>query len=1604
MSVIDERIVSMSFDNSRFQQNAQNTMDSLSALDESINEYTNNTSKSFLDLSDGLSRMDVIFAGFYEKIGGYLADLTMKGIAFSKSLSIDQVTAGFGKYTAETLAVQTIVSNTNNTLDHTYEILGDILDYTDKTSYHYDSMTNTMAKFANQGVELDQAALAVKGIANWAAISGAGIEKADITMNALIKSMASGNMQMREWRTISQVANMGTAQFKDTLIQTAQAMAKEGKASKDWLKITSENFESEDGVFGTKKLITSDVMLEVLKKYGDETSDLGRKALAAASEAKTFGEAIGAVKDAVSTGFGTSFRYLFGNYDEARKFWTMVQDMMREVFTIGIEFRNNILKTWHELGGYEDMVQGIADAWEALKNVVAPIGEIVKEVFNIKPAEKYADKLREITRTFKNWAERAKNITSINTSDYKEYISELQHLPQLINGDKKGVFQSIIGDPDVSTGTLYKITKSFNDDGVLIGITSEKMSDGISSLYGEMGVFQDRAWDFYGTFKNILELFKTGKDNVISFVKNITPAFNGIGRVAKNIYLAASDIIYFVTQLSKAAKEVNFFGRIAKSIASIISTILSPVFSLINTVLGKVGGKFNSLGHDGEKLKDVLNTIASGFEKFANIVTSKALGPLINIITKAFTKFTDVIKPIGGILSKAGSAFTEFFNKIGGDKGGGSEKAVTFLSAFGKAISAILDAVSKVAGKAIRKLKEFFSNFDLNKILATVKNLLINGLLVMLMSFVKNLAWISSNIESATRGMKRARVAMVLIPVAAALLALAAAMAMIAAIEPEQMAGAFGAIAVLMGEITAMTKIMQKSSKDMGGAQALTKTASAMTIMASAVFILAKAVVRLGNMSLGDLAKGVGGIGVLLAELVAAFKILASTNEKELVRGSGALVVMAAALDVLVIAVKSLGKMPIENLGKGIGSITILLAELVAAFKILSSSNEKEIIRGSGALIAIVSGIDLLVIAVKSLGKMSIGDLGKGLGSLTILMIELVAAFKILASSNEKEIIRGASSMIMMAAAVDLLSIAIKVLGSMPLADLAKGVGAVVVSLAGICAAFKLLPKGNVVQAGISLSLISVALIPFAVALKMIASMDLASIAIAVGTLAASLTILCIALNAANGALMGAVALSIISAALIPFAIAMDLLANIPFLGLVKGMGALIVAFGAFILLAPSLVAVLPVLNGMSNAILKIGLGVAALSAALIALNIIGPAALGLLTDLMTTIISSIPDIAKAVGLGLIAIIEVLTDSIEPIKELVRVILDAVIEIILEFAPKAAIAAIEILTVILEAIAAHMPRIVKAGGDIVVAFLLGLGEQMVRIAEAGFMMLITLINGIAEALRGNTDALLDAGWNLLTAIWEGFWKGILALPTKLYEAGSVIIAGLLDGLGIDLVKVKEWVLDLPRKVKDWILDRWNDLTEAGGNIVKGLKEGISNWWNNLGIVQWFKRKIGGLTSGAKEVLDEHSPSRVFAEIGRYIDEGLILGIENYSDKVNDASANMGKDAIDSMRGAIGDISDVVTGDFEEPVIRPVVDLSEVEKGASSIDDMLSNNYSLGLSASAGLDRTAGQNSDIYSPTINMTINGAQGQDVSELADIVADRINRTLRSRERVWA
>lgn len=427
MPNIDERVVQMTFDNKQFEAGVSESLKTLDDLKKALNfdeveGSLKNIENAFnnLDLSGLANSVDFI-ASRFEPLGkiadaalGRIAD---KALDAGKKITdaffgFSDFSAGQGKYETQTKAVQTITNATGKSVDEVEKVLARLQNYTDETSYDFAEMVSSIGKFTSVGIELERAEAAMEGIASEAAKSGAGKAEANRAMYNFAQALSTGYVKLIDWKSIEN-ANMATKEFKETLIETAieeGVLERKGNGVGEMLKKTSSGTKKVNVDFKSfnqtlsEEWLTSDVLIKTLEKYADTTTDFGLAAYHAAQEALTWSDALGAVKDAVSSGWMDSFKYMFGNLDEARVLWTDVANALVEYVDIFASWRNEILKSWHELGGYNDMIEAASNLWQTFMNIVRGVGEALTNVFPILKPENMTQVLTEATKKLKDWS------------------------------------------------------------------------------------------------------------------------------------------------------------------------------------------------------------------------------------------------------------------------------------------------------------------------------------------------------------------------------------------------------------------------------------------------------------------------------------------------------------------------------------------------------------------------------------------------------------------------------------------------------------------------------------------------------------------------------------------------------------------------------------------------------------------------------------------------------------------------------------------------------------------------------------------------------------------------------------------------------------------------------------------------------------------------------------------------------------------------------------------------------------------------------------------------------------------------------------------------
>ncbi len=155
-----------------------------------------------------------------------------------------------------------------------------------------------------------------------------------------------------------------------------------------------------------------------------------------------------------------------------------------------------------------------------------------------------------------------------------------------------------------------------------------------------------------------------------------------------------------------------------------------------------------------------------------------------------------------------------------------------------------------------------------------------------------------------------------------------------------------------------------------------------------------------------------------------------------------------------------------------------------------------------------------------------------------------------------------------------------------------------------------------------------------------------------------------------------------------------------------------------------------------------------------------------------------------------------------------------------------------------------------------------------------------------DITSGAVTFFSDMGSRILSAFsgaWDGIVQGFYQVNASIAEAGSQIMA-----------EVGSW----PGKIQSFFADAINWLVDAGRNVVQGLINGISGMIDSA--VAKAKELAGAVKNAVTGFLGIHSPSRVMADIGGFIGQGLIDGLESKKSQIEKTAQGIGQSVRDAF--------------------------------------------------------------------------------------------------------
>ena len=260
---------------------------------------------------------------------------------------------------------------------------------------------------------------------------------------------------------------------------------------------------------------------------------------------------------------------------------------------------------------------------------------------------------------------------------------------------------------------------------------------------------------------------------------------------------------------------------------------------------------------------------------------------------------------------------------------------------------------------------------------------------------------------------------------------------------------------------------------------------------------------------------------------------------------------------------------------------------------------------------------------------------------------------------------------------------------------------------------------------------------------------------------------------------------------------------------------------------------------------------------------------------LVNVAVSKLPEF---LSMGVQILSSLASGIVQSIPTLVAAVPQIVAEIgeaLTELLPQVLNMGVQLLDQLVSGIETGLPDMVARLPQIVDNFLSFLTEHLPDILDKGVEMLNSLVNGIINTIPQMVASLPKIITSFVTFIANN-------LP-KIIEAGINILVNLIAGI---IKAIPQLVAALPQiiaAIVDGIAVLMGSIVDIGKNIVEGIWEGIQN------AIGWFTDKItgffSGIIDGVKGMLGIHSPSRVFADMGKNMALGLGQGWDNEYDRI-----------------------------------------------------------------------------------------------------------------------
>lgn len=1309
---IDQRIIEMVFDNKQFLEAVADTQSTLAKLNQSLKlqgatEGLDDVDKAAKGIGLGsiASGIDAISSKFSTMgiIGvATLTNITNKivdaGVKMAKDFVFDPIHDGFTNYETQINAVQTILANTaaeGTKIGDVNKALAVLNTYANQTVYNFSDMAKNIGTFTAAGVGLQTSVDSIKGIANLAAMSGASSEQASSAMYQLSQAIASGSVKLQDWNSVVN-AGLGGKTFQDALITTAKnsGVAIDSIISKagSFRNSLQSGWLTSDILTKTLTQFTGDLSVAQLKAMGytDQQAaqifQMGQTALNAATKIKTMTQLTQALKEEVGTAYAAIFKTVFGDIGQATDLFSGIHNAAENFLTAPIYELNTFLQEWETLGGRTDLITALTYVFDDLGEMMGIVAKAFKTIFPPTTAQT----LYNITESFLQLV----NSFKIGGKTQDELVRSFEGLFSIISiivfviKQLGGQLLALLGYTRESSSGFLSITANIGDFLVKLKNLIEN-SDGVTEFFGYLG--QAMALPI-----NLIQYLVAEVEDLVNKFKGVesSKASDELGNIAKQLTPLAA------------------LGKLADDAWTGLITHLAGFITFITPFADKVGDEFKQLG------QAIISSIGSlNFNDVLNLIDTGLFGGLILLVKKFVTKFK------GGGDSEL-SGFVDTIKETFEGLTETLETMQTTLKAATLLEIAISVGVLAVSMSVLSKIDQ--------------AGLIRSGIAItaMITDLVGSMTIFQKFVGAEDAG-KMLILMGSLILLGGAVDVLAGAVKKIAGLTWDQLERGLTGLTTILAELAGTIKLM-------GSPEGMIASGLGLSAFAKGVDVLATAVIKISVLNWDQMAKGLVGVGGLLASL-GLFSKFAESDTIGLTSGAG-IILMAQGISILADVMQRIAKMSWQDIAKGLTGVAGGLGIIAGALALIPSGS----IFSAAAVLIVAESLGLIGDALQKMSSFSWQEIGKGMTSLAGSLGLIAAALALLPPQT----LLSAASIYIVAASLGLITDALVKMGGQTWVQISKGL----VELAGALTII-----------GIAVVFMEESLPGAAAILVVAAALDLlAPVLLAFGNMSWDSIGKSMTMLAGVFIIFGAAA--VLLAPLTPILLAIG--AAIALLGvgmLAAGAGVLLFSVGLTALSiagAAGAAAMVAIVSGLIGLLPEVGkeIGLAVVAFATV-IATAGPAIVGALTTVLDSLLTTIDKEAPKINTTFLLLLNLLVKDVE------------------DEVPKLVIAGVNLLIGLLNGISNNIGRVGTAATNVITTFIKSIGSNALQVTQAAFTTIITFVNGLAQQCKTDIPQLESAGLNLAKAIVEGMVDGLKNGVSDVAGAAKSLAGSALSSIG-----------------------------------------------------------------------------------------------------------------------------------------------------------------------------------------------------------------------------